>query len=244
MTIIDKTWPQQNPSQKKGWVKDVHSGKLTTRWLEHPPAFVVGMKIRKTRWWFQTFFICTPILGEMIQFDYYFSDELKPPTRKDGDFPAFVQLIHLSKASTRATSNRICPIEGSRGGNGAMGEGYSSQPRNESGKSSQNHLSTFKFWVYFLNFCLPKYCKIHWLQPNLTLKKQGTLVNRPSCFRKTIWNQLLGRVSLIKKNSRVQLGDSKNRGTPKWMVYIMENSIKIDDLGVPLFLETPSYSLN
>ena len=34
---------------------------------------------------------------------------------------------------------------------------------------------------------------------------------------------------------------SKNRGgPPKWMVYIiMEKPIKIDDLGVPLFLETP-----
>ena len=33
---------------------------------------------------------------------------------------------------------------------------------------------------------------------------------------------------------------SKNRGGPqKWMVYFMENPIKMDDLGVPLFLETP-----
>ena len=32
------------------------------------------------------------------------------------------------------------------------------------------------------------------------------------------------------------MGVSKNRGTPKWMVY---NPIKMDDLGVPLFLETP-----
>ena len=32
---------------------------------------------------------------------------------------------------------------------------------------------------------------------------------------------------------------SKNSGTPKWMVKIMENLIKMDDLGVPLFLETP-----
>ena len=27
---------------------------------------------------------------------------------------------------------------------------------------------------------------------------------------------------------------------PKWMVYFMENPIKMDDLGVPLFLETPT----
>ena len=28
---------------------------------------------------------------------------------------------------------------------------------------------------------------------------------------------------------------------PKWMVKIMENLIKMDDLGIPLFLETPIY---
>ena len=36
------------------------------------------------------------------------------------------------------------------------------------------------------------------------------------------------------------MGVSKNSGgPPKWMVKIMENPIKMDDLGVPLFLETP-----
>ena len=30
------------------------------------------------------------------------------------------------------------------------------------------------------------------------------------------------------------MGVSKNKGTPKWMVYN-----RMDDLGVPLFLETP-----
>ncbi len=30
---------------------------------------------------------------------------------------------------------------------------------------------------------------------------------------------------------------------PKWMVYFMENPIKIDDLGVPLFLETPKWMI-
>ena len=34
------------------------------------------------------------------------------------------------------------------------------------------------------------------------------------------------------------MGVSKNWGIPKWMVKIMENPIKIDDLGVPLFLIT------
>ena len=36
----------------------------------------------------------------------------------------------------------------------------------------------------------------------------------------------------------IHMGVSKHRGTPKWMVKIMENHIKMDDLGVPLFLET------
>ena len=34
------------------------------------------------------------------------------------------------------------------------------------------------------------------------------------------------------------MGGSKNSGTPKWMVQIMENPIKMDDLRVPLFSET------
>ena len=35
------------------------------------------------------------------------------------------------------------------------------------------------------------------------------------------------------------LGVSKNRGTPKWMVKIMENPIKTDDLGYPYFWKHP-----
>ena len=35
---------------------------------------------------------------------------------------------------------------------------------------------------------------------------------------------------------------NQKRGTPKWMVKIMENPIKVDDLGVPLFLETPIFT--
>ena len=36
----------------------------------------------------------------------------------------------------------------------------------------------------------------------------------------------------------IHMGVSKNRGTPKWMVY-NGNTIKMDDLGVPPFKETP-----
>ena len=37
------------------------------------------------------------------------------------------------------------------------------------------------------------------------------------------------------------MGVSKNRGgPPKWMVKIMEHPIEMDDLGVPLFSETPT----
>ena len=34
------------------------------------------------------------------------------------------------------------------------------------------------------------------------------------------------------------LGVSINGGTPKWMVYLLENPIKVDDLGVAPFMET------
>ncbi len=43
----------------------------------------------------------------------------------------------------------------------------------------------------------------------------------------------------IVSRGSLYMGVSKNKGTPKWMVKIMENPIKMDDLGVPLFLETP-----
>ena len=36
------------------------------------------------------------------------------------------------------------------------------------------------------------------------------------------------------------MGVSKNWGTPKWMIY-NGNPLKMDDLGVPPFSETPIY---
>jgi len=44
----------------------------------------------------------------------------------------------------------------------------------------------------------------------------------------------------METSNSLYMGVSKNRDTPKWMVY-MENPIKMDDLGVPLFSETPIY---
>ena len=41
--------------------------------------------------------------------------------------------------------------------------------------------------------------------------------------------------------SWTHMGVSKNRGTPKWMVYNGKPYEQMDDLGVPLFLETPIY---
>ena len=43
------------------------------------------------------------------------------------------------------------------------------------------------------------------------------------------------------KFGKSQMGVSKNRGVypPKWMVFLWKTLLKWDDLGVPLFLETP-----
>ena len=52
---------------------------------------------------------------------------------------------------------------------------------------------------------------------------------------------IICRISSVIYLFYTYMGVSKNRGTPKWMVKIMENPIKMDDLGVPLFLETSIY---
>ena len=53
-------------------------------------------------------------------------------------------------------------------------------------------------------------------------------------------SQVQMKTQNTEKNVRVYMDASKNRDAPKWMVKIMENPIKMDDLGVfPLFLESP-----
>ena len=39
----------------------------------------------------------------------------------------------------------------------------------------------------------------------------------------------------------IYMGVSKNSDTPKWMVYNGKPYFLMDDLGVPLFLDTPMY---
>ena len=45
----------------------------------------------------------------------------------------------------------------------------------------------------------------------------------------------------ISKQSRCGCFQKYGETPPKWMVKIMENPITMDDLGIPLFLETPIY---
>ncbi len=55
------------------------------------------------------------------------------------------------------------------------------------------------------------------------------------------WFWHLGKRSFLWNCKAVKdMGVSKNSGTPKWMVYT-GNPIRMDDLGVLLFLETPTY---
>ena len=65
-------------------------------------------------------------------------------------------------------------------------------------------------------------------------------------YRGTYWT---GRLCGVRSGQgfttvpETNMSISKNRGTPKWMVY-NGNPIKIDDLGVPLFSETPIWQWN
>ena len=56
------------------------------------------------------------------------------------------------------------------------------------------------------------------------------------------WRKFMGGsgevTEMEKKKKRIDMGVSKNRGTPKWMVYNGKHPVKMDDLGVPLFSET------
>ena len=73
--------PQVSGLCRFRWWRGCHRQSLGSRNESGMPPFFEKQRC-KTGWWFQICFIFTPILGEMIQFDLYFSDGLKPPTRK------------------------------------------------------------------------------------------------------------------------------------------------------------------
>ena len=50
------------------------------------------------------------------------------------------------------------------------------------------------------------------------------------------------KVSLCRLNGNMGVEPKIGGKPPKWMVKIMENPIKMDNLGVPLFLETPIWN--
>ena len=56
----------------------------------------------------------------------------------------------------------------------------------------------------------------------------------------TPWKKNIDLHCATKKGTISYMGVSKNSGTPKWML-IVETPIKMDDLGVLLFLETSIY---
>lgn len=66
--------------------------------------------------------------------------------------------------------------------NGSTGEGYFlCQPRSES-KKFPNHSSAFRFWVYFLNFSLPKYFKNPSKNPTKPHPKKGAVSSIDQIF--------------------------------------------------------------
>ncbi len=63
-----------------------------------------------------------------------------------------------------------------------------------------------------------------------------------SSFALLEWLRILSNLSKNWWTLWILMDVSRNKGTPKW--FIMETPIKMDDLGVPLSLETPLYTHN
>ena len=113
---------------------------------------------------------------------------------------------------------------------------------------------TFSQW-FFLWICRRRanvrYCYGPLVAFALPRDHQGEILVRNWWMICTSWQQLgahpkvktkteekVGNMSWRCIKLYLYMGVSKNRGTPKWMVKIMENPIKMEDLGVPLFSET------
>ena len=87
------------------WWRGCHRQSLGSRNESGMPPFFEKQRC-KTGWWFQICLIFTPILGEMIQFDYIiFSDGLKPPTRKT----RLIKDFHIRSKRIRVVAEGLAP---------------------------------------------------------------------------------------------------------------------------------------
>ena len=87
-------------------------------------------------------------------------------------------------------------------------------------------------------FCFPR---IVGKLPKMNQQLIQKSLRRYDLARRDAGIATLSRCMRVLKDQKPEMKEmdvSENRGTPKWMVKIMQNPITIDDLGVPPFSET------
>ena len=100
------------------------------------------------------------------------------------------------------------------------------QPQIQQPTNQQNRTTTTRLPLLSLNFNHPKGQEKGQLMQCCWHKQAHTEEQSNDTQKHLVGNG----------ESTGDMGVSKNRGTPKWMVYFMENPIKMDDLrGPPLF---------
>ena len=114
------------------------------------------------------------------------------------------------------------------------------------------HLSIFNGKYMFKSFIFCQAAASGWWTKQLpqikrspestySIKSQVVFFPKISWLRKGTRNQ--SKLKIFRWNAGsvcIEVGVSKNRGTPKWMVKIMENPIKMDDWGYHYFRKHPS----
>ena len=73
---------------------------------------------------------------------------------------------------------------------------------------------------------------------NSWFQREGFTMDEGVRVEKNWMDSNNGTGFFLERKGSCYMGVSKNKGTPKWMVKIMENPTKMDDLGIPLFSET------
>ena len=167
----------------------------------------------RTGWWFQTFFIFPPTWGNYLIWLIFFkgveTTNQKKGSKKFGVLLCFFQIKAF----------KLYPIIASD-----VQEEEMETPLSCSTRHTSSHT---------LRFTLRR----HWLLTKEDDDFNAKFLTLVVDGLPTISSTAIGWCGHSKWIYNMDV--SKNRGTPKWMVKIMENPIKMDDLGVPLFLETP-----